>query len=64
VVKVLRRKHSELKRQLLDQPGWCRGSTNIPTPMKRCGGLALHGARIGATLPRRQLAAVLMPPPT
>ncbi|MEB4208800.1 DNA-formamidopyrimidine glycosylase [Mycobacterium sp. 94-17] len=57
VVKVLRRKHSELKRQLLDQQV-VSGIGNIyaDEALWRAG---LNGARIADTLSRKQLTAVL-----
>jgi formamidopyrimidine-DNA glycosylase len=57
VVKVLRRKHSELKRQLLDQTV-VSGIGNIYAD-EALWRAKVHGARIAATLTRRQLAAVL-----
>ena len=57
VVKVLRRKHSELKRQLLDQQV-VSGIGNIYAD-EALWRARVHGARIAAKLPRRQLAAVL-----
>jgi formamidopyrimidine-DNA glycosylase len=57
VVKVLRRKHSELKRQLLDQQV-ISGIGNIYAD-EALWRAKVHGARIAATLTRRQLAAVL-----
>jgi len=57
VVKVLRRKHSELKRQLLDQQV-VSGIGNIYAD-EALWRAKVHGARIAATLSRRQLAAVL-----
>jgi formamidopyrimidine-DNA glycosylase len=57
VVKVLRRKHSELKRQLLDQQV-VSGIGNIYAD-EALWRAKVHGARISATLSRRQLAAVL-----
>jgi len=57
VVKVLRRKHSELKRQLLDQKV-VSGIGNIYAD-EALWRAKVHGARIAATLTRRQLAAVL-----
>lgn len=57
VVNVLRRKHSELKRQLLDQQV-VSGIGNIYAD-EALWRARVHGARIAATLPRRQLAAVL-----
>jgi formamidopyrimidine-DNA glycosylase len=57
VVKVLRRKHSELKRQLLDQQV-VSGIGNIYAD-EALWRAKVHGARIAATLTRRQLAAVL-----
>jgi formamidopyrimidine-DNA glycosylase len=57
VVKVLRRKHSELKRQLLDQTV-VSGIGNIYAD-EALWQAKVHGARIAASLTRRQLAAVL-----
>src|SRR6201993_4519869 len=57
VVKVLRGKHSELKRQLLDQRV-VSGIGNIYAD-EALWRAKVHGARIAATLSRRQLAAVL-----
>ena len=57
VVNVLRRKHSELKRQLLDQQV-VSGIGNIYAD-EALWRAKLHGARIAATLSRRQLTAVL-----
>jgi formamidopyrimidine-DNA glycosylase len=57
VVKVLRRKHSELKRQLLDQTV-VSGIGNIYAD-EALWRAKLHGARIAAGLSRRQLTAVL-----
>src|ERR1700757_2022683 len=57
VVKVLRSKHSELKRQLLDQQV-VSGIGNIYAD-EALWRAKVHGARIAATLSRRQLAAVL-----
>jgi formamidopyrimidine-DNA glycosylase len=57
VVKVLRRKHSELKRQLLDQRV-VSGIGNIYAD-EALWRAKVHGARIAATLSRRQLTAVL-----
>jgi formamidopyrimidine-DNA glycosylase len=57
VVKTLRRKHSELKRQLLDQQV-VSGIGNIYAD-EALWRAQVHGARIAAKLPRRQLAAVL-----
>ncbi len=57
VVKVLRRKHSELKRQLLDQQV-VSGIGNIYAD-EALWRAKVHGARICATLSRRQLTAVL-----
>ena len=57
VVKTLRRKHSELKRQLLDQQV-VSGIGNIYAD-EALWRARVHGARIAAKLPRRQLAAVL-----
>jgi formamidopyrimidine-DNA glycosylase len=57
VVKVLRRKHSELKRQLLDQQV-VSGIGNIYAD-EALWRAKIHGARVAATLTRRQLAAVL-----
>ena len=57
VVKVLRRKHSELKRQLLDQQV-VSGIGNIYAD-EALWRAKVHGARIAATLSRPQLTAVL-----
>jgi formamidopyrimidine-DNA glycosylase len=57
VVNVLRRKHSELKRQLLDQQV-VSGIGNIYAD-EALWRAKVHGARIAATLSRRQLAGVL-----
>src|ERR1700757_2188727 len=57
VVKVLRRKHSELKRQLLDQQV-VSGIGNIYAD-EALWRAKVHGARIAATLSHRQLSAVL-----
>src|SRR5215472_4363824 len=57
VVKVLRRKHSELKRQLLNQQV-VSGIGNIYAD-EALWRAKVHGARIAATLSRRQLSAVL-----
>jgi formamidopyrimidine-DNA glycosylase len=57
VVKVLRGKHSELKRQLLDQQV-VSGIGNIYAD-EALWRAKVHGARVAATLSRRQLAAVL-----
>jgi formamidopyrimidine-DNA glycosylase len=57
VVKMLRRKHSELKRQLLDQTV-VSGIGNIYAD-EALWRAKVHGARIAATLTRRQLSAVL-----
>jgi formamidopyrimidine-DNA glycosylase len=57
VVKVLRRKHSELKRQLLDQTV-VSGIGNIYAD-EALWRAKVHGARISDTLSRRQLATVL-----
>jgi formamidopyrimidine-DNA glycosylase len=57
VVKVLRRKHSEVKRQLLDQQV-VSGIGNIYAD-EALWRAKVHGARIAATLSRRQLTAVL-----
>ncbi|MGO9158310.1 DNA-formamidopyrimidine glycosylase [Mycobacterium sp.] len=57
VVKVLRRKHSELKRQLLDQTV-VSGIGNIYAD-EALWRAKVHGARIAATLTRKQLVAVL-----
>jgi len=57
VVKVLRRKHSELKRQLLDQQV-VSGIGNIYAD-EALWRAKVNGARIAATLSRRQLIAVL-----
>ena len=57
VVNVLRHKHSELKRQLLDQQV-VSGIGNIYAD-EALWRAKIHGARISATLSRRQLTAVL-----
>jgi formamidopyrimidine-DNA glycosylase len=57
VVEVLRRKHSELKRQLLDQQV-VSGIGNIYAD-EALWRAKVHGARVAATLTRRQLIAVL-----
>jgi formamidopyrimidine-DNA glycosylase len=57
VVKVLRGKHSELKRQLLDQQV-VSGIGNIYAD-EALWRAKVHGARVASTLSRRQLAAVL-----
>jgi formamidopyrimidine-DNA glycosylase len=57
VVNVLRRKHSEIKRQLLDQTV-VSGIGNIYAD-EALWRAKVHGSRVAATLPRRQLAAVL-----
>ncbi len=57
VVKVLRRKHSELKRQLLDQTV-VSGIGNIYAD-EALWRAKVHGARIAATLTRPRLTAVL-----
>ncbi len=57
VVKVLRRKHSEIKRQLLDQQV-VSGIGNIYAD-EALWRAKVHGARIADTLSRRQLIAVL-----
>jgi len=57
VVEVLRRKHSELKRQLLDQRV-VSGIGNIYAD-EALWRAKVHGARIAATLSRPRLAAVL-----
>ncbi|WP_343599329.1 bifunctional DNA-formamidopyrimidine glycosylase/DNA-(apurinic or apyrimidinic site) lyase [Mycobacterium sp.] len=57
VVNVLRRKHSEIKRQLLDQTV-VSGIGNIYAD-EALWRAQLHGSRIAARLTRRQLAAVL-----
>src|ERR1700753_803737 len=57
VVKVLRHKHSELKRQLLDQQV-VSGIGNIYAD-EALWRAKVHGARIAATLSRQQLTAVL-----
>src|ERR1700730_14202302 len=57
VVKVLRRKHSEIKRQLLDQQV-VSGIGNIYAD-EALWRAKVHGARVAATLTRRQLIAVL-----
>lgn len=57
VVKVLRRKHSEIKRQLLDQQV-VSGIGNIYAD-EALWRAKVHGSRIAATLTRKQLGAVL-----
>jgi formamidopyrimidine-DNA glycosylase len=57
VVNVLRRKHSEIKRQLLDQTV-VSGIGNIYAD-EALWRAKVHGARVAATLSRRQLVAVL-----
>ncbi|BBX39315.1 DNA-formamidopyrimidine glycosylase [Mycobacterium simiae] len=57
VVKVLRRKHSEIKRQLLDQQV-VSGIGNIYAD-EALWRAKVNGARVAATLTRRQLIAVL-----
>ncbi|AAS05311.1 DNA-formamidopyrimidine glycosylase [Mycobacterium avium] len=57
VVKVLRRKHSEIKRQLLDQQV-VSGIGNIYAD-EALWRAKVHGARIAATMTGRQLTAVL-----
>lgn len=57
VVKVLRRKHSEIKRQLLDQQV-VSGIGNIYAD-EALWRVKVHGARIAATMTGRQLTAVL-----
>ncbi|WP_445161239.1 DNA-formamidopyrimidine glycosylase [Mycobacterium sp. Dal123C01] len=57
VVKVLRRKHSEIKRQLLDQTV-VSGIGNIYAD-EALWRAKVHGARVAATLSRGQLVAVL-----
>jgi formamidopyrimidine-DNA glycosylase len=57
VVKVLRRKHSEIKRQLLDQTV-VSGIGNIYAD-EALWRAKVHGARLAATLTRARLAAVL-----
>ena len=57
VVKVLRRKHSEIKRQLLDQTV-VSGIGNIYAD-EALWRAKVNGARIAATLTRKQLVAVL-----
>src|SRR5246500_4509823 len=57
VVNVLRRKHSEIKRQLLDQTV-VSGIGNIYAD-EALWRTKVNGARIADTLPRRQLASVL-----
>ncbi|OBJ25776.1 DNA-formamidopyrimidine glycosylase [Mycobacterium sp. 1165196.3] len=57
VVKVLRRKHSEIKRQLLDQQV-VSGIGNIYAD-EALWRAKLHGARLSDTLSRKQLTAVL-----
>ncbi|OBK18983.1 DNA-formamidopyrimidine glycosylase [Mycobacterium asiaticum] len=57
VIKVLRRKHSEIKRQLLDQQV-VSGIGNIYAD-EALWRAKVNGARIADTLSRRQLAAVL-----
>src|SRR5579884_3180143 len=57
VVNVMRRKHSELKRQLLDQTV-VSGIGNIYAD-EALWRAKVHGSRVAATLSRRQLTAVL-----
>ncbi|MGE2814191.1 DNA-formamidopyrimidine glycosylase [Mycobacterium heidelbergense] len=57
VVKVLRHKHSEIKRQLLDQQV-VSGIGNIYAD-EALWRAEVHGSRIAATLTRKQLGAVL-----
>jgi formamidopyrimidine-DNA glycosylase len=57
VVNVLRRKHSEIKRQLLDQTV-VSGIGNIYAD-EALWRAKVHGSRVAATLPRRALVAVL-----
>src|SRR3984893_3777191 len=57
VVKVLRRKHSEIKRQLLDQQV-VSGIGNIYAD-EALWRAKVHGARVAATLTRRQLTVLL-----
>ena len=57
VVNVLRRKHSEIKRQLLDQTV-VSGIGNIYAD-EALWRAKVHGSRVAATLSRRQLTAVL-----
>lgn len=57
VIKVLRRKQSEIKRQLLDQRV-VSGIGNIYAD-EALWRAKVHGGRVAATLSRRQLAAVL-----
>ncbi|BBU23567.1 DNA-formamidopyrimidine glycosylase [Mycobacterium xenopi] len=57
VVNVMRRKHSELKRQLLDQTV-VSGIGNIYAD-EALWRAKVHGSRLAAALPRRQLAVVL-----
>ncbi|OMC44595.1 DNA-formamidopyrimidine glycosylase [Mycobacterium sp. IS-2888] len=57
VVKVLRHKHSEIKRQLLDQQV-VSGIGNIYAD-EALWRAKVHGSRIAATLTRKQLGAVL-----
>ncbi|GJN98798.1 formamidopyrimidine-DNA glycosylase 1 [Mycobacterium marinum] len=57
VIKVLRGKHSEIKRQLLDQQV-VSGIGNIYAD-EALWRAKVHGARVAATLTRRQLGAVL-----
>jgi formamidopyrimidine-DNA glycosylase len=57
VIKVLRRKHSEIKRQLLDQQV-VSGIGNIYAD-EALWRAKVNGARVADTLTRRQLAAVL-----
>jgi formamidopyrimidine-DNA glycosylase len=58
VVNVLRRKHSEIKRQLLDQ-SVVSGIGNIYAD-EALWRAKVHGARIAATLTRPRLAAILV----
>ncbi|EUA34075.1 formamidopyrimidine-DNA glycosylase H2TH domain protein [Mycobacterium xenopi 3993] len=57
MVNVMRRKHSELKRQLLDQTV-VSGIGNIYAD-EALWRAKVHGSRLAAALPRRQLAVVL-----
>jgi formamidopyrimidine-DNA glycosylase len=57
VIKVLRRKHSEIKRQLLDQQV-VSGIGNIYAD-EALWRAKVNGARVADTLTRRQLAAIL-----
>jgi formamidopyrimidine-DNA glycosylase len=57
MVNVLRRKHSEIKRQLLDQ-SVVSGIGNIYAD-EALWRAEVHGARVAAKMPRRQLRTVL-----